>query len=254
METLNIYAGQNPEVQMTERLRALFVDPKIKANIQPFEMQKSKAIGSSDLDFDFKLGQDRGETNVLDNSLSDNDAFVLVSMAIGLAKVDNDFSASFERIGNVYPVFYPDPNIFDGAATGANVSEASALESVYRGFLKAQSDVNEVLFRLNTERFRKVARTQQNTDPNFPLTTNNYFGQQYEELSLPVLFEGQSSNEFQFKAAPKSDKVQANGEDDTKQNYLIFFLRGVIIRQYATPATIQEIRNAGLVGTGQLGG
>jgi len=246
--SVEINIGLDREAAMLARLRQLLISKGIYANIQPFEIRVEKAISSGDVSFTYELAR-RANMTPRENYLVDNDAFVMLSMAIGIFKEDNSQTGNFSRGGNTFPLYYPDVNFFNTAGTGVNVSEAAALESIYNGFVTAKSDVTEVLFRLNTERFRKAPRTQYTVGAaGFPATLPNYEGEQYQDVPMPALFEGKNDNQFSLKIAQKSDTVLINGDDQSEfQNYIVIQHRGLVIRQYSEPTTIQEIRNSGLV-------
>jgi hypothetical protein len=246
--TTEINIGLNAEAAMIARIRKLLISKGIYANIQPFEIRVEFELQGSESSFNWELAR-RSNQTPRENYLIDNDAFILMSMGIGMFKANNVPTGNFDRGGNTYPLFFPDQNVFAQPATAVNVSEAEALEAVYNGFLKVNQDVNEVLFRLNTERFRITPETQTNTVGPLPITKPNYMGEQYVNIPVPTLFEGKSDNTFRLELAPKADTTLLNGDPETTstQNFLVILHRGIVIRQYSEPTTIQEIRNSGLV-------
>ena len=240
-ENINVNIIADREVAMMAKLQAHFARKNMRnVKIQPFEIRVEKQLTANDTNFLYKLAQRSNQTN-RENYLSDNDGFVMLGMSIGIIKVPTNLTGAFDRGGNVSILNYPDPNLFNAAATAANVSEANALEAIYNGYLTAKSDTEEVLYQLETARFRKVPYFQWSST-----TRPSYDGQQYQPVPMPIIFEGKKTNEFNLYFAPGADTVQINGADaEVSVNRLVILHRGLVIRNQSEPATYDELRALG---------
>jgi hypothetical protein len=166
--------------------------------------------------------------------------------AVGLINVNQVPTGNFDRAGNAPIILFPDPNLFYAPATAANVSEWEALEAIYNGFLKANSDIEEVIYRLELNRFRKVPRTQWGAT-----TRPSYTGEQYEPVPMPIIFQGNKINDFTLTFSPGADTFQINGDPTvtppTSINKLVVLHRGLVVRNLTEASTITQLRQAGIV-------
>lgn len=233
----NTYISTDKQSTLISKLRQKFGD---KANIQPSNIRLEKVLANSDVSTVFELGK-RANMRPLETQLQDNDIFICTHMAIGLYKEDNALTGNFQRGGNASIYYYPDTIVFNTAATAVNVSEAAALEAIYNGNFGIKADTYEVVYACDTQRFRKVPRTQPATGGQA-----SYTGEQYEAFALPVMFEGKKMNSIDFKCAKSADTVQAGGAANTT-NVLVFILQGFLVRNASEAISAQELRAAGII-------
>ena len=236
MDTINVYPDY--ELALISKIRQEFQDNGIILNIQPFDIVVEAEINNNFSNVSFQFGM-RQNMRPLETALGDNDGFVMTKMALGIYKENNALTGDYDRGGNSQPFYYPDENVFGVAATAANVSEADALEALYKGTLTARADQKEVLLELPTYRFRKVPRTQAITTT--PFTKPSYEGEQFERMFITTLWEGKKTNKWTFNVATGADTVQAGGATD-QQNVLQFIFSGYIIRDFCEAVTFQEFR------------
>lgn len=228
----------NYELGIISQIRKEFQSAGVILNIQPYDIVIETLVNNNFSGFTYEMGT-RRNMRPLETELGDNDGFIMTHMAIGIYKENNALTGNFERGGNSQPFYYPDENLFSVAATAVNVSEADALEANYKGILTAKADQKEVLLELPTYRFRKVPRTQLVTAA--PLAKPSYNGEQFEEMYLPIIWEGKKTNRWTFAPAAQADLAQAGGAANT-QNVLQIIKRGYIIRDFCEPLTLQEAR------------
>jgi len=228
----------NYELGLISQIRKEFQAAGVILNIQPYDIVVETLVNNNFAGFTYEMGV-RRNMRPLETALGDNDGFIMTHMAIGLYKEDNTLAGNFKRGGNSQPFYYPDAYLFSVAATDVNVSESDALEANYKGMLTAKADQKEVLLELPTYRFRKVPRTQLVTAA--PVAKPSYFGEQFEEMFLPIIWEGKKTNRWTFAPAAQADLAQAGGAANT-QNVLQIIKRGYIIRDFCESITLQEFR------------
>lgn len=240
MNQVNIYPSHDAKAIKTLHDLLTAGDPNLELNIQPYDIVVEKVLRASDAAFKFKLGE-RKNMRPLETALGKNDSFLMTHMALGIYKeTPPDTPQNYEYGGNAQPLYFPDANVFTAAATTTAVSEADALEALYKGEITAKADQDEVLLSLQTYRFRKVPYFQTSAT-----TKASYVGQQFQKMYIPILFDGDKTNTFDFSPAESADLVQIAGTSGT--NVLQPILRGYIVRDWAQSATIMQLRKRGVL-------
>lgn len=244
MEVQNINISTIYDMSVISKMKEFMKSKKNeRLNIQPFFIVVEKLLTSGISSFRYKLGE-RSNQRELETFLSDNDAFVMTHHAIGLYKEvepNPDAVSSSALGGNSFPLYYPDLVNFPTPATATNVSEAAALEAIYKGFTTAKADQDEVILRLDHYKTRSVPDTQYVAGTTLP----SHRGLQFQPLYLPVIFDGNKENNFTFDLAPQADTVQIAGATGTRNVVQILHF-GYLVRDYTESATIQQLKKRGI--------
>ncbi len=203
-----------------------------KRNVRPHVLRLYAPLSASQNGFEIDLDRKiNGSVHPLSNGLEENDAFIADSMALGIHATI--ITGGVELFANTYPVFYPDARIFSGA------NEARDLEVMYNGRLQVESNQDIRLQDYETWMFRQVNETQfnavANTAPTIPNTRN-----EIKSLDTAIAFAGGDNNRIKITWSNGSYAAIA-GVADTRRNFAVVFLSGVIIKNGAASATRGEL-------------
>jgi len=191
---------------------------------RPHELLLVAQLTTSDNQYNLKLKHEE-QVSILNiaEGLLDRDSFIAVGMAIGILPV---FVSTNEFPSAAGPVFWPDPNVFDTAAS-VTLSEAQALESIYWGrHTLITNEGVRIQKRLNMS-FRTVQQTQGSAS-----TANMQTDCEIKEIGAPVRFGGGDQNEIQIDIKC-DDKSEIDGPAG-RNNYLAVMLYGAIIKGSTT--------------------
>lgn len=210
--------------------------------IQEARICLEKEVKDNDVSNEFKV-RSSGNERAFEKTfqLSDSDLFIATSMAVGIYK-EPKLTGSYQRAGNSKIFHYPEPAVFSKAATSALVSEAEALEAIFNGYIGIKASTEEIVNKLDLQRYRVVPDTQKSSS-----TMPSYRGEQFVDFLMPIVFEGGNDNTISFTHCPGADISFAGGDTTTGTNILLFDLRGVIIRNGAKKITASELRASNIV-------
>lgn len=189
-----------PQSSIAQQLRAAYerTAAKFPGNVinratlrleQVLDLQKNQYL------FKVKEGATYGVEGGVQLKLNDNDAFVLVALAIGIRRQDGTNYGTEE----IYT--YPDPQIFTGAPA-SKPKEFEALLSIYNGQLSFKTgtvdrikgmDTSDFLYTPADQVIKQASPAINDTLPAFGPTPE---GRGYQELQPTILLHGKQSNEF----------------------------------------------------------
>jgi hypothetical protein len=203
-----------------------------KRNVRPHVLRLYAALNPSINGFEIILDRKiNSSVHPLSNGLDESDAFVADGMSLGIhATIGTGATALY---ANTYPVFFPDARLF----TGAN--EARDLEILYNARLQMESNQDIRLQDYDTWQFRTVPETQFNAVANTAPTIPNT-GCEIKSLDTAIAFAGGDTN--RIKVTWNAGSYAAiGGVADTRTNYAVIFLDGIIIKNGAQPALRGEL-------------
>ena len=192
---------------------------------RPHELLLVAKLTTSDNQYTLKLNyEDQQRILNISEGLLDRDSFVAVGMSLGIIPVP--IISTVEYPSAAAPVYFPDPNVFDTAAT-ATLSEAQALESIYWGRHTLITNEGVRIQKRPNISFRTVQQTQGSAT-----TQNMQNDQEIKEIGAPVRFGGGDQNEIiiDIKCDDKTDLAG----DAARQNYLVVGLYGAILKGSTT--------------------
>jgi hypothetical protein len=227
------------------KLRRLYGN---KAQIQLGYIRLEKVLASGDVQVNWTASGQGQNKRTLEQYLSDSDNFVCMEASLVIYK-QLQLTGNFQRAGNA-PLFgYPDKTRFYLAATGANVSEADALEVVYNGKLSMKSNSNEIINVASTQVYRTAPITQYTAA--LQPSHGQFGGDQRTKFHQPIVLEGKKKNEILIIPAEGADTVQIAGDPAVGLNIMAYIMYGWTVRNASEPTTIPEfelyIQNGALI-------
>lgn len=120
-------------------------------NVRPHRLEYHSKLMDNKSSVQFKITQ--GNPHVMDVQLSDNDAFVVTGIGLGLMKVAK--TSGVEQPGTFDVIHYPDPVRFQTSG------EAAALENVYNALFDLKIENGSLIDNFPTGKFRMAPNQQQ---------------------------------------------------------------------------------------------
>lgn len=209
-----------------------------KQNVEPHTLKSYQLLSDKVNTYSFNIREDM-QSLLKDNEsrLLPGDAMIVDSIGFGIQEVITKADAAGALTyypGNSRVFFYPDVNVFSGAApAGAVATESQALLSLFTGGkLKIQVDKEVVVDGFDMANFLYVPETQATAT-----TTPNYGGIVTRSVGKPFKFAGDKTNVFNVTisgadlAAIQAAKPAASAVGT--QNFFVMFLQGYILRDGA---------------------
>lgn len=218
-------------VSTTARAMAAAVRGGItKTKVRPHTLILGAKLDSAESAYDLDL-RDEKQAFVLPGvtrGLIDRDGFIAASMGLALYSVPVIGGKEYPTNGQL--AFFPDANIFDADVVAPGVlTEAQQLESIYMGDHTLQTNEGIRLEKNPNFLFRTVQQTQASAN-----TANMLTGAEYKDLGADVRFGGGDDNFIRI-AHKSADKSLIEGPA-TRNNYILVFLLGVVVKGGTTKA------------------
>lgn len=198
--------------------------------VRPHTLILAAKLDASESTYAFDLRQNAQETILpgVVRGLLDRDGFIASAMGLALFTAPVLGGKEYPTSGQM--LFFPDPNVFDADAAAPGVlSEAQALESIYLGDHTLKTNEGIRLDKNPNFLFRTVHQTQGSGS-----TTNMLTGAEYKDIGADVRFAGGDENEVSVSI--KCDDKTLIGGPAARNNYLIVFLLGAIVKGGTTKA------------------
>lgn len=176
-----------------------------------------------------------------ENLLAKSDVFYANAFGLGIHQVKLDATQK-PMPGNSPLIFYPDPDLFVGAAVAGGVlPEADCLEMLYNSNLSLQTDQDIRLDKFSTNIFRIVPQTQfAGTPRNQP----NYDGLATVDISTAIALFGDRVNSVKIDF-PDGDysAIEGNIVNSGYKNFAVLVLEGFSIVGGANNARVVDLIN-----------
>lgn len=209
---------------------------------QPSELILMAALSASEGEYILNFDHDT-QQNVapITRGIQFRNGFQAMAMAVGILPVK--VASGVKYWGAQAPVFFPDPNIFSGAAT-AVLTEAQALEGIYMGDWTLQTNEGVRIDRQPLISYRTVEEMQASTRvTGFSGTTSTFttkpmqIGNEFKSLGGVYTIYGGDDNYIKIKIQCQ-DKTDLPGVA-TRSNYLYVRLLGTEVKG-GTTAKLQR--------------
>lgn len=202
-----------------------------KAQIQEGDIRLETVLNSASVKKRFNMNGDGQSTRPLESFIGRNDLVVTYALKVAINKVDTTGNATN---GNSIDYTYPDLGVFTDPAVAPNVSEASALESVFGGNMTIKANTTEILNQMQLRRFRIAPETQLSATTQASLMEDGFV-----PFVQPYIFSGRDTNILEFEPAVGADTALIGGATGT-QNVLVFHFKSFVVRNGAQPLTVEE--------------
>lgn len=211
-------------------VRTLGLNP---AKARPHSLILARPLSSDDNTYTFSLDHKENDSVLpgFARGIMDRDGFVASGMGVGILSVP--VIDGVEHPTAASPIFFPDPNVFDGTDAASALTEAQQLETIYNGEYSLKTNEGLRIQNNPLYLFRTAEQTQGSAE-----TTNMQTGIQIKAIGASVRFGGGDENEITIKHTSK-DKSLIEGTED-RRNYLVIYLVGAVVKGATTKAYLNQ--------------
>jgi hypothetical protein len=216
-----------------KKLRGMF---GASAQLQEGDLILKKKLESNNISERFHLnGKVTGRAKIPGEVfIGINDLFVPYEMKVAISKVLDNTKPG--NVLNADDLTYADLSVFTDPATTGAVSEADAVKGLFGSSISMKANTYEVLNEMSLKRFYHSPQTQGSATTQPQLDDRGYL-----DILQPAIFSGQDDNLLELIAAPGAD-FQLIGGAGNSDNYLSIYLKGIVVRNGAQPATWTEFK------------